>query len=143
MASLEHEKANEYVERVLSLQRVAKIASPFQVITGGKRHLSLPEESCVKKLKNDTEMNARDIRKAKRSLYQNNTGCYRIVHETDGKRWSISTMSKGSIDKTNRIKTYGKETDTAENRSQSKNQQGYLPNEETKTDKCGLKAKGK
>ena len=66
------QEARDYVDSVMIQRGVEAVVSPRKVYSGRKRHLSLPEESCVKKLKN--EIDTRDVRKARRVLYDKNTG---------------------------------------------------------------------
>lgn len=65
---IELKDAKGYVDAVMSSQQVVEVSSPFQVLSGRKRHLSLPEETSVKKIKNNDTRASRDIVKAKRSI---------------------------------------------------------------------------
>ena len=60
-------EATSYVEAVMPPQILTEVASPFHVISGRKRHLSLPDEESAKKIRNDSE--GRETIRAKRSLY--------------------------------------------------------------------------
>lgn len=66
------QEARDYVDSVVIQRGVEAVVSPRKVYSGRKRHLSLPEENCVKKLKH--EIDTRDVRKARRVLYDKNTG---------------------------------------------------------------------
>ena len=86
-------EASEYLESVMVLQQFAEVKSPFHVSSGRKRHLSLPDGYGVKKLKNDSALGSRDMKKARRTLYESNTGYKQIGYESDAtcvENWKIS-----------------------------------------------------
>ena len=56
----------------MTSESVTAVSSPFQILSGRKRHLSLPEKGSVKILKSDGE-SVRDIRKARRVIYSRQT----------------------------------------------------------------------
>ena len=60
----DHKEGSKYVESVM----LPRCIEPVKVYNGRKRHLSLPEESCVEKMKNGGGY--RDIKKARRVLYE-------------------------------------------------------------------------
>ena len=66
------QEADGYVDAVMSSQVCREVNAPFVINSNRKRHLSLPEEGAVKKLRNDsTEDNVltkRNTVKAKRAL---------------------------------------------------------------------------
>ena len=47
--SLESKESSIFVEAVMASESVASVSSPFQILSGRKRHLSLSEEGSVKK----------------------------------------------------------------------------------------------
>ena len=55
------EEAEGYVDAVISSQLCRGVNSPFQVNSNRKRHLPLPEEGSVKKIRNDDDLEERDI----------------------------------------------------------------------------------
>ena len=67
-------EASEYVDSVMAAHQIAEVRSPLTVTGSRKRNLSNPEESCVEEIKNDDEVEPRDIKKAK-------DRCVKIVRE--------------------------------------------------------------
>ena len=80
-------EANEYVESVM----VPKNVQPVCLHSWRKRHLSLPEESCVEKLLN--EEGTRDIKKARRLLY--NKTDRDMLEKAEGTKTGELTEDKG------------------------------------------------
>ena len=86
-----HKEANEYVESVM----VPENLHPVPVNSGRKRHLLLPEDSCIEKLKKDS--GSRDIKKARRLIYDKND------RDISGKEAATGELTE---DKENSTHTY-------------------------------------
>lgn len=88
-------EAKGYVDAVMSSQVCTEVNSPFQIVSGRKRHLSLPDEGSVKKLKNDSHTSERDIVRAKRSLYSKQKG---QKNETGTLQEPLSEILSGTVE---------------------------------------------
>ena len=126
-------EAREYVDSVMASFNVAEVKLPGTVSSGRKRHLSLPEENSVENMKI-----LRDIKKAKRTLYERNAERNTETDLTGDK--SVTAESENSVSPRNTRES--KQTNCGANQGQTDNSGNQRP-KAPKGDGTKPKSKGK
>ena len=126
-------EAREYVDSVMASFNVAEVKLPGTVSSGRKRHLSLPEENSVENMKI-----LRDIKKAKRTLYERNAERNTETDLTGDK--SVTAESENSVSPRNTRES--KQTNCGAKQGQADNSGNQRP-KAPKGDGTKPKSKGK